>query len=151
MSKVKMLTERHMAKRIYDREDFAFNKKIITKQLIASILTMYMDECQRALADGERVQISNVGTIVPELRVRLARFNLPMCNKEGGNPPYTKLKINRNLNFGRTMNEVLLKNIDNGIYGLKNTPFSKQQLAILKESGFIPEDVETEENEEDEE
>ena len=71
-----------------------------------------------------------------------------MCNKEGGNPPYTKLKIRQNNIFGHVMNNALTDNIKNGIYGLKNLPFSKQQLTILKDSGYIPEDVEIENEEE---
>ena len=64
-----------------------------------------------------------------------------MCNKDGGNPPYTKLKITRNNLLGETMNRNLLRNIENGIYGLDKLPFSKQQMDILKKSGYIPKDA----------
>lgn len=147
MPRIKALTAHHMAKRIYDREDFAYNKKKITKQLIANILLMYMDECQKALIQGERVQISKVGSIIPEVKVHIGNFNLPMCNKEGGNPPSTKLRISRNKIMGEAMNRTLIKNIENGIYGLAKTSFSKQQLGILKKSGYIPEDAELPEDE----
>ena len=40
------------------------------------------------------------------------------------------------------MNEKLLENIENGIYGLEKLPFSKQQMTYLKNGGFIPEDAE---------
>ena len=110
---------------------------------------MYMDECRKALAEGERIEISKVGSIIPEVKVHIGNFNLPMCNKEGGNPPSTKLKITRNNSLMDLMNRTLLKNIENGIYGLEKLPLGKQQLTILKESGYIPEDEETEGEEEE--
>lgn len=130
------LTACKMAKRICDRSDNIYDKKIIE-----NILKMYMDECRKALLSGERVQITKVGTIIPEIKTRLF-YNLPICNKEGGNPPYTKLKISSNDLLGEAMNRALVKNIENGIYGLEKLPFSKQQFDILKGSGYIPEDAE---------
>ena len=150
MARVKALSAYKMAKRIYNREDNVYDKKVITKQLITNILLMYMDECRKALAEGERIEISKVGSIIPEVKVHIGNFNLPMCNKDGGNPPYTKLKITRNNFLSDTMNRNLLRNIENGIYGLDKLPFSKQQVDILKKSGFIPEDVEIEDGDDKE-
>ena len=132
------LTASKMAKRIINRKDNVYDKRIIE-----NILNMYMDEIRTAMINGERVQISKVGTIIPELKVRL-HFTLPGCNKEGGNPPYTKIRMSRNHSLNETMNRTLIKNIENGIYGLKNMLFSKQQFNILKNSGYIPEDAEIE-------
>lgn len=148
MARVKALSAYKMAKRIYDREDNVYDKKVITRRLITNILLMYMDECRRALAEGERIELSKVGTIIPEVKVHRGNFNLPMCNKEGGNPPSTKLKITRNKLLGKTMNGNLLGNIENGIYGLDKLPFSRQQMDILKNSGYIPEDAEIERGDE---
>lgn len=142
MARVKALSAYKMAKRIYDREDNVYDKKVITKQLITSILLMYMDECKKALEDGERIEISKVGSIIPEVKVHEGNFNLPMCNKDSGNPPYTKLRIRRNNLFGETMNKNLLRNIESGVCGLDKLPFSKQQMDILKKSGYIPADAE---------
>ena len=125
-----------MAKRISDRKDNVYDKRIIE-----NILNMYMDECRKALLSGERVQITKVGTIIPEVKTRLF-YNLPRCNKDGGNPPYTKLKITRNNLLSETMNRNLLRNIESGIYGLDKLPFSRQQMDILKKSGYIPADAE---------
>ena len=133
------LTACKMAKRICDRSDNIYDKRIIE-----NILKMYMDECRKALLAGERVQITKVGTIISEVKVHEGNFNLPRCNKEGGNPPYTKLRMRRNNLLVEAMNNTLTKNIENGIYGLDKLPFSKQQMDILKKSGFIPEDVEIE-------
>ncbi len=141
MARVKALSAYKMAKRIYNREDNVYDKKVITKQLITNILLMYMDECRRALAEGERIEISKVGSIIPEVKVHEGNFNLPMCNKDGGNPPYTKLRIRRNNLLVDVMNNDLIKNIENGIYGLDKLPFSRQQMDILKKSGYISEDV----------
>lgn len=142
MARPKTLTAYKMAKRIYNREDNVYDKKVITKQLITNILLMYMDECRKALAEGERIEISKVGSIIPEVKVHEGNFNLPMCNKDGGNPPYTKLKITRNNLLSDTMNKNLLRNIESGIYGLEKLPFSRQQMDILKKSGYIPADAE---------
>lgn len=144
MARIRGLTANQMAKRIYNREDNVYDKKVITKQLITSILHMYMDECRKALAEGERIEISKVGSIIPEVKVHEGNFNLPMCNKDGGNPPYTKLRIRRNNLLVDVMNNVLIKNIENGIYGLDKLPFSRQQMDTLKKSGYIPEDAEIE-------
>ncbi len=132
----KALSAYKMAKRISDRKDNVYDKRIIE-----NILNMYMDECRKALLSGERVQITKVGTIIPEVKTRLF-YNLPICNKDGGNPPHTKLRIRRNNLLGDIMNRLLIKNIENGIYGLDKLPFSRQQMDILKKSGYIPEDAE---------
>lgn len=137
--RIKALTACQMAKRICEREDNIYDKRIIE-----NILNLYMDECHKALLDGERVQISKVGTIIPEVKVHIGNFNLPICNKEGGNPPYTKLRMSRNNHLMEEMNSLLIKNIENGIYGLEKLPFSKQQMDILKDSRYIPEDAEIE-------
>lgn len=138
----KALSAYKMAKRISDRKDNVYDKRIIE-----NILNMYMDECRKALLSGERVQITKVGTIIPEVKVHEGNFNLPICNKDGGNPPYTKLRIRRNNLLGDIMNRLLIKNIENGIYGLEKLPFSRKQMDILKKSGYIPADAEIEEGE----
>ena len=113
-----------MAARIYNREDNIYKQSIIKE-----ILDMYAKEVCKAMMNGERVQISKVGTIFPEIKARLS-YGLHSCNKEGGNPPYTKLRISRNRAIKESMNRQLLQNIDSGIYGLAKTPFSKQQFNI---------------------
>lgn len=138
----KSLSAFKMAKRICDRTDNIYNKKLINRHVVTDILLMYMDECYKALKEGERIEISKVGTIVPEVKVHIGNYNLPMCNKEGGNPPYTKLKMTRNKLLGDAMNKTLTENIENGIYGLEHLPFSRQQMEILKNSRYIPEDAE---------
>lgn len=134
----KALSAFKMAKRICDRKDNVYDKRVIE-----SILNMYMDECYKALLQGERVQITKVGTIIPEVKTRM-KFSLPWCNKEEGNPPYTRIRISRNNSLGEKMNKTLLENIGNGIYGLEKLPFDKQQMNYLRNGGFIPDDIETE-------
>lgn len=128
MARVKALSAYKMAKRICDRKDNVYDKRIIE-----NILNMYMNECRKALLSGERVQISKVGTIIPELKTRLF-YDLSICNKDDGNPPYTRLRIRRNNLLGNVMNRLLIKNIENGIYGLEKLPFSRQQMDILRKA-----------------
>ena len=156
MAKGRTLTAFMLAKRICDREDNIYNKKMINRQVVTDILKMYMDECYKALINGERIELSKVGTIIPEIKTHKGNYNLPMCNKDGGNPPSTKLRITRSASLYRDMNKALAENMENGIYGLEKLPLSRQQLMILKESGYIPEDagiddVETEDVETEEE
>lgn len=125
MGRIEALTAYQMAKRISDRDDNIFDKKVI-----ANILNMYMDECRKALLSGERVQISKVGTIIPEVKTHMS-YNLPICNKEGGNPPYTKFRISRNNHMGEDMNRTLMQNIKKGIYGLKTATFLKENFFVL--------------------
>lgn len=142
MSRVKgtqALSAHQMAKRICERNDNVYDKRIIE-----NILNMYMDECREAMLRGERVLITRVGTIIPEVKVHEGNFNLPRCNKEEGNPPYTKLRIRRNNRLGEAMNNQLIRNIRNDIYGLEKLPFSRQQMDILKKSGYLPENAEME-------
>ncbi|MSS63655.1 HU family DNA-binding protein [Velocimicrobium porci] len=126
-----------MAGRIAKKAD----NKIYKREYVYDILKMYMEEIQSALLRGERVQISGVGTIIPEVKTR-ENYSLPCCNKADGNPPYTAMRMSRTNTLHDKMNEKLLENIENGIYGLEKLPFSKQQMTYLKNGGFIPEDAE---------
>lgn len=140
MSKVKgTLSAFKMSQRIFERSDNIYNKKVIL-----DILHMYMEECRKAILAGEKVEIARVGNITPEIKVHEGNYNLPICNKDGANPPYTKLKMTRAVTLGSVMNNQLIRNIKKGIYGLEKLPFSKQQFAILKKSGYLPEDAEME-------
>ena len=76
MARMKALSACQMAKRICNREDNIYDKKIVTKQLITNILLMYMDECRKALAEGERIDISKVGSIIPEVKVHIFLYEL---------------------------------------------------------------------------
>ncbi len=130
------VTAHQMAKRICDRKDNVYDKRIIE-----SIVDMYMEECRKALLDGERVLLTKVGTIVPEVKTHIGHYNMPTCNRFNENPPpYTRIRITHNWSMKQAMDRQLLNNIQNGIYGLKNLPFAPQQINILKNSGYIAED-----------
>lgn len=132
------LSNNKMAGRIYNREDNQYKRSMIKE-----VLDMYADEVYKAMMKGERVRISKVGTIIPEVKTHKGRYNMPICNQfEGSNPPpYTKIRISRNWAIKEAMDRKLMKNIENGIYGLKKLPFDIQQVNILKKSGFIPNDA----------
>ena len=104
MTRYQGLTVNQMAGRILHREDNAYKKEIIKR-----ILDMYADEIYKAMLNGERVQISGVGTIIPEIKTHIGNYNMPICNKFH----------------------------ENVILGLKKLPFDVQQINILKNSGFI--------------
>ena len=133
------LTVNQIAGRICDRDGNLYSKKVVCE-----ILNMYMEECRKGLLRGERVQLTGIGTIIPEVKV-YEHFNLPVCNKDDGNPPYTRMRMTRTYSLGQEMNRKLLKNIENGILGLEKLPFSKKQIAILKDSGMIPDEENKEE------
>ena len=124
------LTAYKAANRIHDRKD-----NIYSERVIYDVLKMYMDECKKGLLSGERVQLSGIGTIIPEVKVH--ERDVRVCDKNCENLPYTSLKMSRNHSLVREMNQTLQRNIENGIIGLEELPFSKQQIAILRNGGFI--------------
>ncbi len=73
MGRIGALTMYQMAKRISERKG-----NIYDIGTIKNILEAYMDGCYQA-----KIQISNLGTIIPEVKTH-NHFNLPVCNKEGG-------------------------------------------------------------------
>lgn len=119
--------------RIYDRADNLYSEKVIYE-----VLKMYVDECRKALLRGERVQLKGIGTIIPEVKVH--ERDVRVCEKNCENLPYTSMKMSRNQSLVQEMNQKLQKNIENGIIGLEELPFSKQQIAILKKGGLIPDE-----------
>lgn len=136
------LSSSKMAARIYNREDNTYKQGMIKE-----ILDMYANEIYKCMMNGERVQITKVGTIIPEIKTHIGSYNMPICNRFNGNnpPPYTKIRISRNWSTKEDMDKQLLKNIENGILGLEKLPFDIQQINILKNSGYIPNDTECEE------
>lgn len=125
-----------MACRIAKRSD----NKIYKKEFVYDIIKLFADEIQEAILEGNGVRIDGVGTIKPDVKVR-ETYSLSFCNKPEGNPPYTAFKMTRTQKFKDRMNKKLLENIENGIYGLENLPFTKSQMRILKNTGIIPEDA----------
>ncbi len=131
------LSASQMAGRICGREDNVYDKRVIKH-----ILDMCADECRKAILDGERIQISRVGTIIPEVKVHIGNFNLPGYEQEGDSQPFTGIRIFRNHSLREAMNGRLTKNIQDGIYGLARLPFGRKQMDILRHSGYIPQESE---------
>ena len=139
MAKKAIVTEKRMATRICEREDNHYYKH----KMIREILHMYADEIYKALLKGERIQITGVGAIIPDIKVHDGNYNMPICNKTEGNPPpYGKIRMSDNRDMRNAINKTLLQNIENGIYGLEKLPFTKKDFEFLKETGYIPEDAE---------
>ena len=132
----KALAISNMACRIQKRED-----NLYSRDVISNVLKMYMDECKKSLLKGERVQITGIGTIIPEVKTHRRRYFLPNWDNEmRQDSPYTRVKMTRNYSFGQEMNRQLQKNIENGILGLEELPFDKQQITNLRNGGFIPDE-----------
>lgn len=128
-----------MAGRILHRKDNLYKKEIIV-----NIINMYMDECRKALIKGERIQLSGIGTVIPEVKTHRS-CALPTCdNSEHEGTPYTRLRMTRSKSLFEDMNDTLLNNIENGIYGLEKLPFDIQQIGNLKRNGYILDDLEDE-------
>ena len=137
MSYENSVTPHQMVLRILKRED-----NLYKKEYIEAILNLYMDECKKALLKGERVLLSGVGTIIPEVKTHRSCY-LPNCdNATHENSPYVKLRMRQTNQFKTTIDKQIRDNLKNGIYGLENQTFSKSQLENLKNGGFIPEDEE---------
>ena len=130
------LTTFKMASRISERQDNIYDRSVIK-----NILEMHADECRKAILDGERIEIAKVGTIIPEVKVHIGNFNLPRCNQEGGNSPFTSIRMFRNHSLREAMNRILVKNIQDGIYGLAKLPFGRHQMDILRSSGYISQEA----------
>lgn len=145
MSTIKGLSIGQMTGRILRRRANIYDKKTVK-----DVLKMYMDECRKALIKGERVQITGVGTIIPEVKTHMGNYQMSIHNKDDEKSPYTKIKISRNMKLRNDMLEALLSNIENGIYGLEKLPFNAQQIYNLKANGFIFEDEQEMDNEEGE-
>lgn len=137
------LTTNIMTDRVYNRID----NEMFRWSYIRKILQAYHEELQKALLRGERVLIPGVGTLIPEIKLK-EKFNMPCCNKEGGNLPYTDIKLTRNLKFQINMTKTLQENIMNGIYGLEKLPLTEEQLDYLKEKGFAPKNAKLPDEEE---
>jgi len=132
MGNKKGLQVSKMAGRILNRSN-----NIYKKEVIIDILNAYMDECRKALIRGERVQLSGVGTIIPEVRTHRSCY-LPYCNNDGHeNSPYTRIRLTRTNSLREDMNKTLLNNIGDGTYGLEKLSFDVQQISNLKANGFI--------------
>ncbi len=138
------LQESAMAARIYYRKDNKYSKNIIK-----DVLKMYSDEIRNTLINGERVQISRVGTIIPEVKThRGQKTYLPTCRGEiDSNSPYTRLRMTRTDSLKNCMNEQLMDNIENGVLGLEKLRFDKQQLTNLRNAGYISDDIDIGEEE----
>ena len=147
MSTKKALTMRQIASRICSRDDNLYSEKIVYE-----ILKKCMDECKKGLLRGERVQLTGIGTLIPEVKTHKHYFNPRTCDNVDEYLPYTKVRVWRSRTLINDMNQTLLKNIQNGILGLEELPFEKQQITNLKDCGLISdEESEYEKNEEYEE
>ena len=135
MSK-KALSTWAMTTRILEREDNIYKRETVLK-----IINMFMEETREALLKGESIQITRVGTIIPEVKTHTRKYYLPTCGDAVPDSPYSRIRVHLNDSLRTDMKRTLLRNIKNGIYGLEELPFDIQQINILKKGGYIPEDA----------
>lgn len=113
---------------------------------------MYSEEIYKAMLNGERVQITGVGTLIPEVKIHEGKYNMPVCNKTNGNPPpFAKIRLSDNWSMREAMNRKLMQNIKKGIFGLKKLLFNAEEMEFLKATGYIPKDAQVQQVEYEEE
>lgn len=142
------LTIQQMSARICRREDNLYFKQ----DCILDIIRMYLDECANALNDGEKINLSKLGTLTPSVHTPLHRCNL-YCSREDRSDspaPYTRVNYTRNSALQLRMNTRFKKNIKDGYAGLgSKCECSTSQIRILQHHGLLKADealVEEEEN-----
>lgn len=85
----KPLNTKSMSSRIWQREDCIYKKEVIK-----NILKMYFEECETALEQGEKIGLSNIGSLWPSVHTSTT-YNVSSMNDEEGNAPYTSVRFNR--------------------------------------------------------
>lgn len=125
------VTTKQFAERILNREDNPYKK-----EYIMGILALYHDELNKALKSGEKINLSKVGTLTPEVHTPKS------CNLFGDDKreylPYMSIKFIRNRKLIETMNARFRKNIEDGFAGLsEHCICTTQQRNTLIKKGFL--------------
>lgn len=132
---IRPLTLRSMASRIYRRED---NRMDYSK--IVKVLQMYFDEADKALKNGEKVKLENIGSLTPRVHTPLSS-NRFWYEDSKLKKPYTDIRFTRDGRNKQSMNALFLKNIKNGFAGLgEKCKCTQMQKNILIEKGFLEEE-----------
>jgi len=140
--RIPRLTTRQIAKRIFEKR----KDNIYKMEYLQNVISMYLEECRKALDHGERIQLSGIGTLIPKIKVYDKPYNLPNAYQEDGkNAPYTSINFTRNLKLRDSMNGALIKNIQSGCLGLgEKCMLQKQQITMLKKNGYLDENIDVE-------
>ena len=106
----KGVTQEEIVRRIYEREDNIYLKK----EAIRDFASMYNEEIRKALMDGERVYIKNVGSITPKIRRCNSGYQLPtVSDADEEFLPYIDVRFHNNRKFKEAITGKLRKNLIN--------------------------------------
>lgn len=120
-----------MAARIIEREDNIYNQEVIKK-----VLTMYFEECQKVLENGERVGLPAIGTLTPRVHVK-KRYGFSFMNDPKEILPFVQVHFIRSKLCKEKINSRFLKNLKNGFPGLgEECQCNKAQRGLLISQGF---------------
>lgn len=129
---IRPLTLRSMASRIYHREDNRMDYDKIVK-----VLQMYFEEADKALKNGEKVKLENIGSLTPRVHTPLSS-NILWFEDETLKKPYTDIKFTRATRNKQSMDALFLRNIKNGFAGLGvKCKCNQMQKNILIDKGFL--------------
>ena len=91
------LTVKQIAERIMQRED-----NIYRIEVIRDILDKYCEECANALTDGEKLNISGIGTLTPKIHAPVT-MNI-FDDEDERRVPYVTVNYHRNTKLKDKMN-----------------------------------------------
>lgn len=125
------LTTKQIAERIMQRDD-----NIYRIEVIRDILDKYCEECMSALLDGEKLNLSGVGTLTPKIHAPVT-MNI-FGDDDERKVPYVTIDYRRNTKLKDKMNRKYRNNIQNGFAGLSDKCVcTTQQRNILIEKGLL--------------
>ncbi len=135
------LTTKQIAERIMQRED-----NIYRMEVIRDILDRYSEECTNALLDGEKLNLSGIGTLTPKIHAPVT-MNI-FDDGDEKRIPYVTVNYRRNTKLKDRMNSRYRKNIADGFAGLsEKCVCTAQQRNVLIEKGVMKgEIIDAEEN-----
>ena len=130
------LTTKQIAERIMQRED-----NIYRMEVIRDILDRYSEECMKALIDGEKLNLSGIGTLTPKIHAPIT-MNI-FDDEDEKRIPYVTVNYRRNTKLKDRMNSRYRKNIENGFAGLSDKCIcTTQQKNTLIEKGVMKGEIE---------
>lgn len=82
------------------------------KEVLSDVIDLYTKELVKALMDGEKINITGIGTITPKVRQHYGKCHLPnRKNPYGDHMPYIRLYFVQNNRFREKINKKFLRNL----------------------------------------
>lgn len=109
-------------------------------EVIRDILDKYGEECANALIDGEKLNLSGIGTLTPKIHAPVT-MNI-FDDGDERKVPYVTVNYHRSTKLKDRMNSRYRKNIENGFAGLSEKCIcTTQQRNTLIEKGLLKGEV----------